>query len=97
MLAFVKGRDEASFTSDDLVRSAVLFKLVVIGAAAGKVSAALRAAHADVPWPDIVSFRNFAVHAYFGVDWSIVWSTATEDVPSLHGKVAAILAALPES
>jgi uncharacterized protein with HEPN domain len=93
--AFVEKRDEAVFANDDLVRSAVLFKLVVIGEATGKVSPALRAAHPAVPWLDIVSFRNFAVHTYFGVDWSIVWTTATQDVPVLQQEIAAILATLP--
>jgi uncharacterized protein with HEPN domain len=94
--AFVQGRDEASFANDDLVRSAVLFKLVVIGEATGKVSPKLRSAHPSAPWLDIISFRNFAVHTYFGVDWSIVWTTATGDVPRLRNEIATILAALPD-
>jgi len=89
-------RDEASFANDDLVRSAVLFKLVVIGEATGKVSPKLRSAHPSAPWLDIISFRNFAVHTYFGVDWSIVWTTATGDVPRLRNEIATILAALPD-
>jgi uncharacterized protein with HEPN domain len=95
VLAFVHGRDEAAFSNDDLVRSAVLFKLIVIGEATGKVSASLRASHPNIPWLDIVSFRNFAVHTYFGVDWSIVWTTAAEDVPVLRREIATVLAGLP--
>lgn len=41
---------------------------------------------------DIIGFRNFAVHAYFAVSWSVVWVTATEDVPMLAEQIAAILA-----
>jgi uncharacterized protein with HEPN domain len=93
---FVHGRDEASFAKDDLVRSAVLFKLVVVGEATSKVSQALRTAHPEVPWLDIVAFRNFAVHTYFGVDWSIVWTTATDDVPTLLKAIAPIVAGLGE-
>jgi uncharacterized protein with HEPN domain len=91
---FVGGRTLTTFAADDLVRSAVLFKLIVIGEAANKVSRGLRAQYPDVPWQDIVAFRNLAVHAYFGVDWHIVWATATSDVPPLRIRVAAILAAL---
>ncbi|MCP4546772.1 MAG: DUF86 domain-containing protein, partial [bacterium] len=46
----------------------------------------------DVDWRDIVAFRNIAVHAYFSVDWSIVWTTATEDAPALRERVEKILA-----
>jgi uncharacterized protein with HEPN domain len=40
-----------------------------------------------------VGFRNIAVHAYFAVDWSIVWVTATQDAPQLRQQVSKILAA----
>ena len=41
---------------------------------------------------DIVGFRNIAVHEYFAVSWSIVWVTATQEVPGLQRRVARILA-----
>jgi uncharacterized protein with HEPN domain len=93
---FVGGRDARVFAADDMARSAVLFKPIVIGEAASKISRELRTEHADLPWQDIVAFRNLAVHAYFGVDWDIVWTTATEDVPPLRVRIAAILAALQD-
>jgi uncharacterized protein with HEPN domain len=37
--------------------------------------------------------RNIAVHRYFGINWEIVWDTATQGVPVLHEQIAAILAA----
>ena len=82
-----------AFMADDLRQSAVLQKLIVIGEAAARLPASFTASHADVEWPDIVGFRNIAVHKYFSVDRSIVWTTATQDVPALRSKIAAILAA----
>jgi uncharacterized protein with HEPN domain len=37
--------------------------------------------------------RDRLIHAYFGVDWSLVWLTATEDVPQLAARVAHMLEA----
>jgi hypothetical protein len=51
----------------------------------------LRTAHAEFDWPSIIGFRNLAVHEYFAVSWSIVWVTATEDVPTLRSHVERIL------
>ena len=48
--------------------------------------------HPEVEWADIVAFRNIAVHAYFGVQWPIVWVAATEDAPALREQVSRILA-----
>jgi len=76
-----------------LLRSAVLQKLSIIGEAAARLPKEFRGRHADVEWRDIVAFRNIAVHAYFAVQWSIVWTTATQDVPALRQKVLQVLAA----
>jgi uncharacterized protein with HEPN domain len=46
----------------------------------------------EIEWADIVGFRNIVVHEYFAVSWTIVWVTATQDVPDLRCKVAKVLA-----
>lgn len=38
-----------------------------------------------------ISFRNRATHAYFAVDWNIVYEIARRDVPELTDQVNAIL------
>jgi uncharacterized protein with HEPN domain len=68
--------DFESFQSSEMMRSAVVQKLAIIGEAAAQVSEALRSRHPEVPWPQIVAFRNILVHAYFGVDWAEVWRAA---------------------
>lgn len=88
---FVEGMDESEFVGDDLVRSAVLHKLTVIGEAAARVSGGLRQSHPAIPWADIVGFRNIAVHAYFSVDWRLVWNAAVSDAPALKRDTEAIL------
>ncbi|MGC9400239.1 MAG: HepT-like ribonuclease domain-containing protein [Anaerolineae bacterium] len=57
----------------------------------GKFRSNFRADHADVPWTDVVGFRNIAVHEYFAVSWPIVWVTPKQDVPLLRQRIAAIL------
>ncbi len=90
---FIKDVSEDVFIGDNLVRSAVLQKLIVIGEAASRLSKSFCESHPHVEWGDIVAFRNIAVHAYFSVNWGIVWTTAVKDVPLLQGQISAILAA----
>jgi uncharacterized protein with HEPN domain len=88
--------DDSEFLTDELRQSAILQKLIVIGEAASRLSRELCAAHPEVMWADIIGFRNIAVHAYFNVNWQIVWVTATEDVPKLQAQVLKILDTLSE-
>ena len=61
-----QGRE--AFFSDLLVQSAVLHRLALLGEACKGLSPALREAHPEVPWPQIIAFRNVVIHEYFGVD-----------------------------
>ena len=88
---FITGMSRDTFVQDELRRSAVLQQLTVIGEAASRLSPEFKAAHPQVEWADIVAFRNIAVHAYFSVQWSIVWVAATEDAPRLRQQVADII------
>lgn len=91
--AFLGEHDLEQFRESELIRSAVVQKLAIIGEAAGRISDDLRNRYPQIPWPQIVAFRNILVHAYFGIDWSEVWKAAKVDCPLLRGEVAGILVA----
>lgn len=91
--AFIVGRSREAFIDDDLLRSAVMYKLIVIGEAVNRLSPDLRAAHGEIDWPGIVAFRNRATHGYFAVDWSIAFEIASADLPALRTAIEPIVAA----
>jgi uncharacterized protein with HEPN domain len=77
-----------------MVRSAVAQKLAIIGeAVAARMSKALRNRYSEVPWPQIVAFRNILIHAYFGIDWAEVWRAAKNRCPILRDQVFRIISA----
>jgi uncharacterized protein with HEPN domain len=88
---FITGVDFAAFRQSEILRSAVVQKLGVIGEAAARLPEELKARHPQVPWPQIIAFRNILIHAYFGIDWDVVWRAATSRCPSLRAEVTAIL------
>ena len=87
----MEGLSLDKFVGLDIVRRAVLQRLTEIGEAASRLSPEFRSRHADVPWSDIIGFRNIAVHAYFAVDWRIVWFAATRNAPALAERVGDLL------
>ncbi len=89
--AFVIGQTRETFVGSDLLRSAVLHKLMIVGEAAARLPQEFRDLHPEIDWRGIVGTRNIVVHAYFRVDWDLVWSSATDDLPDLRRIVADIL------
>lgn len=92
---FTAGVDVTRFLKDDLVQSAVLQKLSIIGEAAGRLAEATRLLAPAVPWKEVIGFRNTAVHAYFSVDWRIVFVTVVDDLPVLKREIASMLGKVP--
>jgi uncharacterized protein with HEPN domain len=90
---FIERSDFDTFLQSEMLRSAVVHKLAVIGEAAARVSEELKIRTPEVPWAQIISFRNILIHAYFGIDWDLVWRAASSRCPVLREQVAGILAA----
>jgi uncharacterized protein with HEPN domain len=67
--------DEANFWS-------VVHMIEIIGEAAAHVSSGTRA-RLPLPWLESVATRNRLIHGYFDIDETVVWRTATEDIPQL--------------
>ncbi|OYY94177.1 MAG: hypothetical protein B7Y41_07570 [Hydrogenophilales bacterium 28-61-23] len=88
---WLSASDEDRFLGNELLQSAVLQKLATIGEAAARLSEETKRASQDVPWKEIIGFRNTAVHAYFSVDWRIVFVTAKDDLPALRFAVKRLL------
>lgn len=66
-------------------------KLTVIGEAASRLPKEFTNRFPEIPWVDIIAFRNIAVHEYFAIRWDIAWIAATEEVPVLKEQVEKIL------
>jgi uncharacterized protein with HEPN domain len=89
--SFLIGVDFETFALTRVLRSAVLHELMTIGEACARLPPDLRENYPDVPWREIIGFRNVIVHGYFGLKWDLVWQTTTRNVPVLRSQILAIL------
>ncbi len=87
-------RGREAFETDPLVQVWMIHHLEILGEACKSVSADLRRANSDVPWPTIVGMRNVLVHDYFGIDIGEVWVTVERDLPPLRAQLEAIIVTL---
>ncbi len=89
--SFTKEIDRERFVQDKLIRSAVVRQFEVVGEAAGNISENIQKEFQQIPWRIIKDFRNFLIHAYFGVDYHEVFTVIETDLPILKIKIENII------
>ena len=71
---------------------------MINGEAPHHVSDSLKQQYPNLPWREIVGFRNVITHEYFGLIWDRVWLAASTGTPALRARVSEILTIeFPES
>lgn len=67
-----QGKNE--FLNNRIVQDATLFRLQTIGEAVNQLPEEIKAEYPEIPWRDIVDFRNLLAHRYWRIDLSTVWA-----------------------
>jgi len=80
---FVENISYEEFLKDVKTRYIVVRALEIIGEAVKSISDELKDKHPKVPWKTIAGMRDKLIHAYFGVDWEVVWLTVEKDIPKI--------------
>ena len=79
------------FEADETLRRAFARSLEVIGEAAKKLPDDFRALHPHVEWRAMTGMRDRLIHAYFGIDYTLVWDVVVNKIPTLRRQIAEIL------
>ncbi|HDR06411.1 MAG TPA: DUF86 domain-containing protein, partial [Candidatus Coatesbacteria bacterium] len=75
--AFITGVDYDSFVENDMLLSAVIRKLEIVGEATKRLSSEFRSAHPEVPWKMMSGMNDILIHDYDQVDVELVWKTVS--------------------
>ena len=94
---FSNGKTKEDLYSDAMFRFSVERQLEIIGEAANNLSLSLISHYNDVPWPQIISFRNFIVHEYFGLDLELIWTVVVVHLPPFKLQIEKILTNMPDA
>lgn len=82
------GRTYEDLLSDEYFAHAVIRAVEVIGEATKNISVPLKERHPEIAWRDIAGMRDKVIHRYFEINWQIVWSVITDDLPAIEPKIA---------
>lgn len=89
---FVQPETRQSLEADEKLALALVRLIEIIGEATAKISSERQTALPQIPWKEVIGMRNRIVHAYFEIDYDIVWDTATLNIPLLIAELEVILA-----
>jgi uncharacterized protein with HEPN domain len=83
--------DRLDLSNNRMLALSLVKELEIIGEAANNLSKDCQNRYPNVPWREIISMRNRLIHAYFGIDYNIVWQTVTENLPTLLTTIEEII------
>jgi uncharacterized protein with HEPN domain len=90
-VAMGRGKTQDDIAADRKLQLALTRLIEIVGEAAARVSPETRLRHPEIPWPAMVGMRNRLIHGYDMVDWAVLQSTISVDLPQLVSALDAIL------
>lgn len=90
-LKFGLGKVRGDFEKDQMLSFAVIRALEIFGEAASKISDQFQQRTPHIPWKAIVGMRNRLIHAYFDVDYDVVWGALRHEIPNIIPELEKLL------
>ena len=93
---FLGDMDLDELSVDDKTSSAIIRKFEIIGEATKHLPEDLKELHPEIPWKSMSGMRDRLIHAYFGIDYKLVWEAIKIEIPKLKPQLQDILRELEE-
>lgn len=83
VISYTKGLSYDEFMSDTRNIDATVFRLQQMIEQIKNLSVEFKEKHNEIPWGDIIGFRNGIVHEYGSTDYSTVYEVISRDIYQL--------------
>ena len=82
--------------ADEKTSSAVIRKFEIVGEASKHIPLKIRDKYTNIKWKSMAGMRDRLIHAYFGIDYNLVWSAIKTEIPNLKLKLKKILSGMEQ-
>ncbi len=80
---YMKNVSEKDFKNNKQIQDAVIRRLEIIGEASRNIPRALKEKNKQVPWLNMIQFRELIAHSYFSTSLQRIWVASTEDLKKI--------------
>lgn len=88
---YISNKTYEEFIFDDQLIDAIMFRLIQLVENIKDISKDFKNRNCQIPWGQIIGFRNGIVHEYGKTDYTIVYETITQDLDELCSVLKTIL------
>ena len=85
------GDGKTLFLADRKTQDAALRNLPTLSESIQRISTDTKLKYPEVPWREIIAFRNVVVHDYLGIELERIWTIDDRDVPALKMQIKSIV------
>ncbi len=78
---YIDNHSYTTFVSDQKTIDAVIRNFEIIGEASKNIDSNIKEKYNELPWDEMYYLRNKVSHAYFGIDYEIIWDIAINHLP----------------
>lgn len=87
LVEHTQGLSKSEFLQDATLTRAFVRSLEIIGEAVKNIPEDYRRKHNHIDWRSMAGMRDRLIHAYFGVDYEIVWDVVANKLPLLRREI----------
>ena len=88
---YTKDMSYSEFIADVKTTDATVRNIQILGEAASQIPKDFQAQYPDIEWSKIIRSRHILVHAYFELDYAIIWQIVNNYLPPLTEKLRIIV------
>ncbi|MGB3491600.1 MAG: DUF86 domain-containing protein [Elainellaceae cyanobacterium] len=86
-----QGMEKSAFLQNGTLKRAFVRSLEIIGEATKNLPDDFKSQYPQIAWRRMAGMRDKLIHAYFGVDYDVVWDVVEHEIPTLNQEVQNIL------